>query len=130
MAAPYLTTSEALARLGKWGVEAEVYEGDLLIASDNLDALSPFVGERYDPDQERAFPRSETLPGDTEGVVPDRVLDAVALLAAQEAEGAPAAVKSESVLDHSITYETAVKPQTVRRTLALVKPYQRRTGRM
>lgn len=131
MAEPYLTATQAAARLTAYGVETTVYEGDLLIASDTLDALSPFIGERYDRDQERAFPRSETLPGDVEGETPGRVLDAVSLLAATEAEGGPEApIKSEVVLSSEVTYATARTSPELRRVRALVRSYQRRTGRM
>lgn len=131
MAGSYLTTSEAMARLGKYGIqEAGIHEGDLELASDAVDGAGPFVGYRYSDEQERMFPRSETAPGDTEGEVPGRILDAVALMAYSETEeGGDVAVKSESVLDHSITYDRPAVSQSRRRIFPLLAPYRRVSGR-
>jgi hypothetical protein len=130
MAAPYLNTTDAAARLSeRWGITATPTAAELELASDAVDASGPFIGGRYADEQGRAFPRSETLPADTEGAVPERVLDATVLLAyaeVQEQEMVP--IKSESVLDHSITFATPVLPAEVRRADALLAPYQRKAG--
>lgn len=131
MAEPYLTATQAQARLGKYGESGEVTAGDLAIASDAVDSMGPFKGARLDKDQTRAFPRDEIRSGDTEGVVPDSVLDAVALLALSEADDETGVtIKSESVLDKSVTYAAPVRSRSSRRVNALLSPYRRRVGRL
>lgn len=128
--AAYLTREQYAARTGTVLADAPSLM-ELRLASDAVDASGPFTGLRYVADQERAFPRTHLLPGDTENVVPERVLDAVALLAVFEASPeVSAAVKSQSDLDSSITYETAVVPDAIRRVGLLLAPYQRRNGRV
>lgn len=75
----YLTSQQAGDRLGAFGLPGYPAQGLLDVASRRLDSLGPFVGNRLDPDQPLAFPRDVTLDGDTEGEVPDAILDWVAL---------------------------------------------------
>lgn len=128
--AAYLTREQYAARTGITVASAPSLL-ELRLASDAVDAFGPFTGLRYAADQERAFPRTHLLPGDTENVVPERVLDAVALLGSAEADGEDEApVKSESVMQASRTYAGAKVPRTTRRVAMLLGPYQRRTGEM
>lgn len=130
MAAAYLTRAEAAARLGLAEADAPS-DLDLRLASDAVDASGPFIGEKLAEEQAREFPRTWVRSGDIAEVVPDNVLDAVAILAQFEASPElVAAVKSESDLDSSITYETALVPEAFRRAGMLLAPYQRKNGRM
>lgn len=136
--AAYLTTDEAAARLyGRYSINAEINEGDLAAASDELDGLGPWIGQRQVSTQDRAFPRSVnpsqfltnwTFDTNTDTTVPDRILDAVALLAYHVSSDEGPAVTSMSVLDRSVTYATPKISQTMARVQALVRPYQRNIG--
>lgn len=129
---PYLTPTQAASRLANYGITvaaSDISEGELLVASEALDGMAPFIGERHDENQEWAFPRSVNITPDTEGQVPERVLDAVALIAYTEVQDdSPAPIKSESILDHSVTYAAPTLSQSRRRVGTLVRPYQRRAG--
>jgi hypothetical protein len=97
--APYLNAGQARDRLSsRFGITADPKDGDLDAASDELDARGPFIGEKYAPStQARAFPRDVTVLGDTAGVVPERVLDWVALRAYQlSIEDVPRSLKKLS----------------------------------
>lgn len=130
--AAYLTTpEEAGERLASFGYEtAKLRAGHLRLASSKLDELGPFVGEREESDQDGEWPRTAT--GITQhGVIPDLILDAVAILAYEDAEGMDTTpVKSQSDLDSSITYEEAGMLPTTKQALACVRPYQRKNGRI
>jgi hypothetical protein len=127
--AQYLTRAQYAARTGTLEADSPS-DLDLRLASSAVDSSGPFVGTRRTETQVLAFPRTVTLAGDIEGVVPDDVLDAVAVLAGAEKAGEEdAAVKSESVLDASVTYATATVPRHVKRADALLFRYRLKSGR-
>jgi hypothetical protein len=127
----YLGVSEAAARLwGNYGIGSELNAGDLRAASSELDSMGPWIGRKFDYNQLLSFPRSINLDNTTNdlGVVPEDILDAVALLAYHSSEDIGPGVTSESVLDRSITYSGTKAPQSLERVVNLVWPYQRRVG--
>jgi hypothetical protein len=131
----YLTGGEAADRLAeRFGVTASPSEGDLAVASSIVDAFGPFVGTLYEWDQPHAFPRSETLAGDTEGEVPESVLDAVALFAADLADssedvGGGAPVQSYTVGEMTYQFVTGGSRSPRKSKAAmLLSSYSRRTG--
>lgn len=108
-------------------IDANILDADAEAASGNLDAMGPFIGEKQSSAQALAFPR--TLNPDGSANVgtdpPTAILNAVALLAyGFQAEDQNPPVKSESVLDESITYDTPKDSGNVSRVLALIRPYQ------
>ena len=126
----YLTATEARARLlSRFNLEADITEGDAEVASIELDASGPWIGKRYDTSQERAFPRS-ILPGGAtgDGEVPEPVLDALVLIAYRIAEDEGPGIKSESVLDRSVTYDSPKISRTTTRIEMLLGQY-RTSGR-
>jgi hypothetical protein len=128
VATPYLTRAQYATRTGTPEADAPS-EYELRLASDAVDAMGPYIGRRYSDTQERAFPRSITLPGDTEGAVPERVLDAVVELARSEQSGEDdTPITSHSVLDESVTYAVPKTPKSVRRVGALLSPYWLKVG--
>lgn len=126
----YLTTEQATTRLATYGITSTPSQGDLVVASAELDSLGPWIGTKNDYDQELAFPRSLLLDGtsNTGGTVPDAILDAVALLAYHIGTDDDPAITSESILDRSVTYSTPKESKNTRRIVALVRPYQRKVG--
>lgn len=79
----YLTATEASSRLlSRFEIVANVLPVHAEMAHDSLKRARPFIGGLYDYNQQDDFPRSITLDGDTENVVPDAVLDYIALRAA------------------------------------------------
>lgn len=128
--ASYLTADDAQDRLeDRYGLTSTLNEGDMNAASDELDALRPFLGSKYLTDQERAFPRSIEPDGsDSDGTVPDDILDAVALLAWLYAEDPGPPVKSESAGGVSVTYASAKRHVNRRRVDALLRPYLKTRG--
>lgn len=125
----YLTEAAAAARLADLGHVDSFILADLNEASDMIDASGPFIGVRYSDTQARAFPRSVTIAGDTEGVVPERVLNAVVLAAyakKQNIDEAP--IKSESVGDISVTYATSQLSKEWQRISLYLRPYQLKSG--
>ncbi len=123
----YLTRQQAEDRLlSRFGVDASVTEGDVALASEQVDAMGPFTGSRLEAGQARAFPRSWLRPGDEAGVVPESVLDAACLLAGAEADGEDdTPVTSESVAQVSRSYAVGKVSTSRKRAAMLVKPYQR-----
>nr|MBF6558598.1 hypothetical protein [Acidimicrobiales bacterium] len=100
--AGYLSPADAETALStRYGITASVSIGHLLVASISLDQEAPFLGVKYDPTQDRQWPRTfkygwpniiaapsplmvaMSYPGawllDYEGVVPQQVLDWVSL---------------------------------------------------
>lgn len=108
----YLTPTEATLRLiGRYGIEATLYMGDVLAASEDLRERGPFV---------------ETV--DLDGELPDALLDWVALRSYQLSEDDDPAIQSEGVRGTSVTYARPMQSQTERRLERLIVPYQRTTG--
>lgn len=125
-AGSYLSPDDAAARLwGRYDIQVDLKSGDLYTATYELDSYARFIGERQADDQALAFPRTLNPDGtdNAEITVPDAVLDWVALRAYQLSvnEGPP--VKSESVLDQSVTYAFASTSQTAKRMAGLLTPY-------
>lgn len=117
----YLSADDAVARLwGRYALEAELTLGDVLVASDELDAMAPFIGSKLDTSgaQARAFPRSINPNGTTneEEDLPEAVLDWIALAAYNltASGGGVPAIKSESIGSTSRTYDTPKVSQTNR----------------
>ncbi|PLS86469.1 MAG: hypothetical protein CYG60_07100 [Actinobacteria bacterium] len=104
MPAAYLTPTDAIARLAAYGIDGSPTGAELRLASDDLDRLGRFVGEKADPAQHRAFPRDVTVQDDPPGVVPPRVLDWVALTAYQLSEEDEPPVTSERVDNLNVAY--------------------------
>lgn len=98
----YLSPDAAKIALNeRWGIDATLNVGNLLVASMSVDQQAPFLGVKLDPMQDRQWPRTfkygwpniiaapspmmvaMSYPGawllDYEGVVPQQVLDWVAL---------------------------------------------------
>ena len=124
---PYLTTTDAQNRLStRFDIGSPALTGgDVDSASDDLDAMGPFVGARHTSGQARQFPRSVTLTGDAAGVVPDRILDWVALRAYQLATEDRPAIVSEGVLADRVKYARSKKGRVERLMASLLKPYKR-----
>ncbi len=125
---PYLTTTDAQNRLStRFDIGSPALtSGDVDSASDDLDLMGPFVGVKDGPGtQNRQFPRSVTLAGDTAGVVPDRILDWVALRAYQLATEDRPAIVSEGVLADRVKYARPKKGRVERLMASLLKPYKR-----
>jgi len=120
----YLTPNQAEARLwADHGIEAELTAGELRIASRELDS-KPLTGTAYDPvSQSLEFPRSITVPGDEVGVVPEAILDWVALRAYQLATEDEPAVSSESAGRVSVSYFRPKVSQLERKMRRLLAPY-------
>ncbi len=128
----YLTKAQAEDRLlARYGIDTTLGTGDVDAASDELDASGPFISQKKDSAQARAFPRSLLLDGtdNTAGTVPDAVLDAVALLAYHAASNEGPAVTAESMDGVSATYATPAEPLAFRRVRALLSPYFLKVGR-
>lgn len=121
MAAPYLDPAAAASRLSGFGITAEVSERELMVASDQLDALAPFAGSKpYG--QERQFPRAG------EDAVPDAVLDWVALRAYELSSEEEPPVTSERAGSVSRNYGRAKISRTARLRYGLLDRYLLRTG--
>lgn len=129
----YLTTSQADTRLlSVFDIDHESSFGRVALASARIDNMGPFIGVRYESDQVLAFPRSVTLDGDTEGEVPEAVLNLTALLTykATATTNSPP-ITSQSARGLSVTYATPkTSPTDSLLALALedLKRYQRKTG--
>ncbi len=131
--ASYLTEAEADTRLQNiFDIEHESVFGRARLASAKIDQMGPFIGIRYGDTQALAFPRSVTLDGDTEGVVPEAVLNLAALLTYRAtAPDAGVAVTSESARGLSRSYaapKTGATDSLVALALEDIKRYQRKTG--
>ena len=119
----YLTRQQIEDRLlSRFSVDALVYTGDAEIASDELDAMTPFAGYKTDSEQERQFPRN----GDT--VVPDAVLDWVALKALDLSDEHEPGVSSEGAGRVNVSYSEPKRSQLERRMAGLIDPYLLKVG--
>ena len=127
----YLTVEDAQARLFReFREEVELTPGDLVAAAQELDSYGPWIGARKDYEQEFCFPRTINLDKtqNTSGSIPERILNAVVLLAQHVTEDTGPAVTSVSTLDRSVTYDSPKLSQSLSRVQALVRPYQRMIG--
>lgn len=127
MPAAYLTPTEAEARLTRHKIVGSPSQADLEIASDDLDGLGRFVGEKLNPAQHREFPRTTTVQDDVAGSVPPRVLDWVALRAHQHSEDDEPPVLSERISSIGVSYARGKVSRTSRLMANLLRFY--RTGR-
>lgn len=121
----YLETQSARERLADYEMtpaEELPTAGDLRAASAALDALAPFAGAKTDPAQEKEFPRNG------EEVVPDEVLDWVALRAYQLSRDEEPPVKSEGAGRVSVTYLYGKLSSTERRMMHLLDEWLLWTG--
>lgn len=132
---PYLDETEIAARLlSRFGITATIVPADADAASRELDSMRPFIGWRFELDpttQPLQFPRNiEPDLSDSDGTVPDAVLDAVSLLAYSYSadEGPP--VKAEAAGGVSVTYVYAKPSLTMRRVEELLRPYMRKRGQV
>lgn len=128
---PYLTNAQIQARLStRFSVSATITAGDADIASAELDAAGPFIGEKQSTTQERAFPRSLNPDGseNTDPAIPEPVLDWVALRAFQLSEDEAPAVTSESALGFRASYANPKLSQSQARMIRLLAPYQRESA--
>lgn len=137
MASPYLTKARAVSRLTDeeegYGLTPEeagaVTGGDLRLASDALDSMAPFEGERAQRDQEREFPRVMYVGDSRAGAtVPDAVLDWVALKALELSAEHEPGVRSEGAGRVSVSYSEPKRSQLERRMDGLIEPYLLKTG--
>ena len=132
MATPYLTAQAAESRLyATYRIEGELSTGDVLAATLELDRYAgPFIGERYDSEQELAFPRSVEPDGTatTSEDAPDAVLDWVALRAYELSREDEPPVTSRGLIRASVTYGRAAIPRTTRLMESLLNPYQLKVG--
>lgn len=128
--ASYLVAAAAQDRLlARYNITATLTDGDMDLASDELDALYPFIGVLYDADQARRFPRSIEPDGSTgDGTVPSNILDAVSLLALDLVDDSGPPVTAESAGGVSVTYAVPKRHVNRRRVDALVHPYLRTRG--
>jgi hypothetical protein len=129
--AAYLELPEAIERLEAYEAPpasiARVTHADLRAASDYLDSLAPFYGEKPE-EQARQFPRVDAeLDENEEPIIPDAILDYVCLRAMHVAADEEPAVISESAGRTSATYAYPKISQTRRRMQYLLQPYLRRT---
>ena len=114
--------------LDRYGVTASVFPGDLDVASDDLDEARPFVGWKFNSEQDREWPRS--FDGNLNpSLIPEAVLDWVSLRALQLSTDEEPPVKSEGAGGVSVSYATAKLSQSAKRMERLLSPYLRKTGR-
>lgn len=129
--AAYLNAETAAARLYElYSIDTTFNEGDLELASNEVDGASPFIGVRYDQDQERAFPRSIDPNGNdvTSATVPDDILNAVTYLAYALKRGQTVGLNSEAVLDRSLAYSRPKVGIWVMRAILALQRWQRVSG--
>lgn len=130
MPAAYLTPAQAQGRLLDYSIVGIPTARELILASDDLDLMGGFAGEKYETDQPRVFPRSVTIRDDDEGEVPSDILDWVALTAWQlHVEDEPP-VKSERLDLLSATYTRGKRSRISRIKENLLRFYRGHTGRI
>lgn len=113
--------------MDRFGITATIAVADADISSDDLDAEGPFIGEKLGgAAQARQFPRNENPDGsaNTSAVVPNAVLDWVALRAFQLSTDEGPAVKSEGAGGVSVSYAAPKVSQSEKRMERLLAPYQ------
>ena len=127
----YLTPIQAYNRLNTYDKDHLPTDGALEVASANLDASGPFISGRYAAGQVLAFPRSVTRAGDTAGVVPERVLDWVALEAYRADVDDDPPVSSVSLpTTGSLTFARPKTSHPERLQRSLLKPYLARQAHL
>lgn len=134
----YLTPQQAHDRLSTYEFDSLPSVGALELASRKLDTQGPFRGARYTMPQPLAFPRSFTVEGDTEGEVPDAILDWVAIeahkLTGASSGGSGGDKPPVSSVSHSgagsVTYARPKVSLENQIQAALLSPYLRQTGTM
>jgi hypothetical protein len=129
----YLSASEIEDRLDlRFGITATIQEGDADIASDELDAMGPFIGYKLDSEQERAFPRTINPDGteNTDEDPPAAILDWIALAAYHTTTEETPGITSESIGSTSRSYASPKVSQTERRMERLLEPYFLKVGHL
>lgn len=121
---PYITSEAARLRLLEYSITATPTLEELRMASDSLDIQGEFIGERYSATQKREFPRTVTVDGDTENVVPQRILDWVALTAFELQEDDDPPVKHERIESLSTTFTRGRRSQPDRFKKFLLRDYR------
>lgn len=129
-AAPYLTADEATEKLAdRFGITAELFDGDMDAASDALDAMGPFMGHVSDSSQARMFPRWVPFFGGTDQT-PEAILDYVALKAYELSTEHEPGVRSEGAGRVNVSYSEPKRSQLERRMAGLLDPYLLKVGRL
>ena len=135
----FANTAAAQSHLSLYfGITVTMVVADLDLAEASLRRMGPFIGTRYAENQPDDFPRSITLEGDAEGVVPEVVLDFVALRAASlaQADAITPLKDSGEWLGRLRNSKTYARPKMskvevyLRNTMAELGKYQRHTGEM
>ena len=135
----FANTAAAQSHLSTFfGITATMVVADLDLAEASLRRMGPFIGTRYNPTQPNDFPRSITLEGDTEGVVPEAVMDFVALRAASLAQAdtiTPLDREGKGLgklrSDNNYSRPKMSKVEVyLRNAMAELRKYQRHTGEM
>lgn len=121
--APYLTPAQIATRLlDRFSIAATVTPGDADIASDELDALGPFVGVKETAGQVREWPRVLS-DGIGPAVTPEAVKDWIALRAYQLSSDEDPAITRETILDASWTYAEPKLSTSQKRMSYLLAPF-------
>lgn len=129
--APYLSSMDIAARLlSRFGIATTIAVADADIASDELDAQGPFIGEKLVTAQARQFPRNQNPDGsiNASATVPWQILDWVALRAYQLSVDEGPAVRSEGAGGVSVSYYNPKISQTEKRMEPLLPPYLANIG--
>lgn len=113
----YMTQGEAATRLReRYGIEATLAIGDVMLASEALRDSGPFVAD-VDLDEE-------------DSPLPYALLDWVALYAHTIKEDEPGAVLTDNMAPFSRTYARPEMTRNGKRLARLIAPYLRHTGRV
>lgn len=120
----YLTPQEAHTRLLNYDIDVLPSPGFIAAATRALDSLGPFIGNVWDEEQVLEFPRDQTLIADTEGEVPEAILDWVALQAVSLSENEAPPITSISLAEAgSVTYASPNYPRVARLQSNLLNNY-------
>jgi len=129
--AAYLTPSEAQALLAEHDIDASPTIGSLENASRQLDNMGPFIGERLNYLQPRAFPRTINVAGDTPLEVPKPVLMWVALQSYRVVRNEEPSLTSISIPQiGSKSYATPRRSMAASLQTGMLRPYIQRTGQL
>ena len=133
----FANTAAAQSHLSLYfGLTVTMVVADLDMAEASLKRMGPFIGTRYAENQVNDFPRSVTLEGDTEGAIPEVVLDFVALRAATlaQADTITPLDREGKGLGKLRSDNNYSRPKTskvevyLRNAMAELRKYQRHTG--